>query len=50
VLHGGFDEWIERGFPTQPAGTEWRIEGAGSAPGPPPAPVPAAEPSPEQSA
>lgn len=26
VLHGGFEEWVERGFPTQPKGPEWNVD------------------------
>jgi len=36
VLHGGFEEWEERGFPTQPKGSEWQVE---SEPTPVPEPV-----------
>ena len=26
VLQGGFEEWVERGFPTQPKGPEWDVD------------------------
>jgi 3-mercaptopyruvate sulfurtransferase SseA len=26
ALHGGFDEWMARGLPTQPAGPEWQVD------------------------
>jgi 3-mercaptopyruvate sulfurtransferase SseA len=26
VLHGGFEEWVDRGLPTQPTGPEWQVD------------------------
>ncbi len=29
-MHGGFEEWVDRGFPTQPKGPEWQIDSLSS--------------------
>jgi len=31
VLHGGFEEWVARGLPTQPKGPEWQVDSRPSA-------------------
>ena len=38
VIHGGFDEWVRLGLPTQPRSEEARLRVAESAPGVAPAP------------
>jgi len=42
VLYGGYEEWVARGYPTQPAGPEWQVGLPPAAEPPPAVPEPAA--------